>query len=107
MANETIASDQNSSSDKRQSRILAIVNECRRRRAQGDQVTDDAIIAAYQDLMPELAEELRKRRVIEAAREKAFSPGSDVGATVEHTPGRKASRGLQICCPHCSNFVEV
>lgn len=107
MANETIASDPNNSPNKRRLRILAVLDECRRRRAKGETLTDEMIVAAYADLMPELVEEIRKRKVIDAAREQAFSPGSDVAATVEHTPGRTTPRGLQISCPHCSNFVEV
>ncbi|MEX0613717.1 MAG: protein kinase [Pirellulales bacterium] len=84
------------------------MDDCRRRRAEGDDVTDEAIIAAHPELMPELGEEMRKLRIIAAARARAAAPSdSDGNPTIEHTPTRKDSRGLRIRCPHCSNFVEI
>src|SRR4051812_14460840 len=92
----------------RRSRVAAIVHEHLRRRQSGGDVSDVSIMAAHPDLMPELGEELRKVRIIAAARQKALAPSDNNGdMTIEHRPSRKDSRGLHIRCPHCSNFVEV
>jgi ribosomal protein S27E len=88
--------------------VRAVLDNCRLRRAAGEIVTDESIMVAHPELMPELGEELRKLRVIAAARERAASPSeSDGDVTLEHAPSSKGSRGLRIRCPHCSNFVEV
>ena len=107
MSDESDAIDTTDGSEGRRFSIRAVLDDCGRRRALGEPVTDEAIITAHPDLMPELGEALRKWRMIEKAGKKAAAPTDDVAATVEHRPSRKDSRGLQISCPHCSNFVEV
>ena len=58
--------------------------------------------------MPQLDEELRKLRLIGAARDEAAERDHiEIGRTIDYTPTRKDSRGLRIRCPHCSNHVEV
>src|SRR3954469_1430450 len=87
----------------RLAQIQAVLHEHKCRRAAGDSMTDATLMAAHPELMPELAAELRKLRIIAAAREKAMAPPTDDSdKTLEHTPGRKDSRGLHIRCPHCS-----
>jgi serine/threonine protein kinase/ribosomal protein S27E len=98
---------QDHSSDRR-ALLQAALESHLRRRTEGEAVSDVSLIAAHPELMPELGDELRKMRIIEAAREKARAPASsDNGQTVEHQQTPKNSRGLHIRCPHCSNFVEV
>jgi ribosomal protein S27E len=91
-----------------QARLRAVLEDRERHRAAGESVSDISIIAAHPDLMPELGEELRKLRIIAAAREQAFAPSVHEGEpTVEHEPNQIGSRGLHIRCPHCCNPVEV
>jgi hypothetical protein len=54
--------------------IRAVLEDCASRRADGEAVSDRDIINAHPELMPELGEELRKLRIIGAARKKAFGP---------------------------------
>jgi len=64
----------------RSDRIRKFVADAQRRRAAGEDLSDDALIAEHPDLMPELEQELRKLRMIEAAREEAEQtlPASDI-----------------------------
>lgn len=91
----------------REQEIRQVVAHCRWLRAQGTPAPDDDILARHPQLLPELAEELRKLRIIAAAHDAAPPVDTSEQVTVDHTPTRKESRGLQIRCPHCSNFVEV
>ncbi len=52
-------------------RIQKIVESCIDRRLAGETVSDDDILAAHPDLLPELAGELRHLAVIERARRTA------------------------------------
>ena len=58
----------------RDSQIRAILDDRKRRRDSGEATSDVSLIAANPDLMPELGEELRKLRIIAAARQKALVP---------------------------------
>ena len=92
----------------RRQRIETILSEVLRRRSIGKGTSDSTLIAEHPDLMPELGDELRKIRIIGAARERAMmESGTDAELTTDHKPSRKDSRGLHIRCPHCSNQVEV
>src|SRR5262245_19838958 len=71
-----------------------------RRVDRGELVDGQDLIAAH----PELAADLQAYFSQAVAMERL---ADGAAATVAHTPGRRASHGLQICCPHCSNFVEV
>lgn len=55
----------------RADRIRQIVFDCARRRAEGDGVAEEPIIAAHPELMPDLALELEKLRRIEGALDEA------------------------------------
>ena len=55
----------------RPQRIRQIVQDCIRRLAEGEGVSDESLIEAHADLMPELADELRKLKVIDAAQRQA------------------------------------
>ena len=101
--------------------IGQIIDEYLRRRAAGEEVSEDSLIEAHPELMPELAEELRKLRLIRTAREKAEQQQPGKGAARpavdktedQRTPQRASAerlseaRGLQMRCPHCHNPVEI
>jgi serine/threonine protein kinase len=79
-----------------------VVQDCLQRRAAGESLSDESIIDAHPDLMPELGEELRKLRLITAAWQKAEQhPSVDVDG------GTDTRRGLQVRCPHCQTPVEM
>jgi hypothetical protein len=59
-------SDPTDAKDRAQ-RIRQLVNACVQRRARGESVSDQSLIQANRDLLPELAEELRNLRLIEHA----------------------------------------
>ncbi len=91
--------------------IGRIIDDVVRRRAAGAEVSDDSLIEAHPELMPELGEELRRLRLIQAAREKAGeqpAEGADQ-STVPQTEGHgpPEARGLHVRCPHCHNPVEI
>jgi WD40 repeat protein len=79
----------------RTERIRHVVDDCVLRRAAGEEISDESLIAAHAELMPELGQELRNLRLVEEAQRQA-----DRSATVER-------RGLHIRCPHCRSPVEV
>ncbi|MHB9048253.1 MAG: WD40 repeat domain-containing serine/threonine protein kinase [Pirellulales bacterium] len=102
-------------------RIRRIVDECLDRRARGEESPDEPVLAAHPDLMPELAEELGKLRLIATARRKAEESGSRAGeqaalsdaantlaAEVEISLGTSPeARGLRVRCPDCHAPVEI
>ena len=61
-------------------------------RAQGEKITDESLIEAHPDLMPELAEELRFVHLIASAKSEARRPPRE---------------GLHVRCPHCHHPVRV
>jgi serine/threonine protein kinase/Flp pilus assembly protein TadD len=61
----------------RAEQIRRVVLECIRRRDRGESLPDDRVIAEHSELMPELAEELRKLALIQAARRRAEQDGDD------------------------------
>jgi tetratricopeptide (TPR) repeat protein/ribosomal protein S27E len=106
--------------DERKRQIEQIIDDLLRRQAAGEEVADDDLVAAHPQLMPELGEELRRVRLIQAAREKADEPPATV--TDERTstvspqevieprgPDRQlpGARGLHVRCPHCRNPIEI
>ena len=68
----------------RTTQIRRIVDDCLRRRAADEVVSDAEIIAAHADLMPELGDDLRILGIIGSAERQADEGGSDspLGATV-------------------------
>ncbi len=55
--------------DERMNRVQIVLDDFIRRRANGEPLTDPSLTAAHPELMPELAEELRKLLLIERARQ--------------------------------------
>jgi len=86
----------------RRERIRQVVRDCLRRRVAGETVSDQSILDAHPELNPELAEELRKLRLIEAAR--AVADVEDHSSADTETLG---PAGLHIRCPHCHNPIEI
>jgi tetratricopeptide (TPR) repeat protein len=82
--------------------IRAVVNDCSRRRAAGEALADDEVMAAHPDLMPSLGEELR---LITAAREGVSRP-SDADTCADHHSDT-GSGYLEVRCPNCHTSMEV
>jgi WD40 repeat protein/serine/threonine protein kinase len=120
-----------STSDDRVDRVQAIVDEVIRRRAAGEHVPDDHVVADHADLAELLAPKLAQLRLIQAAGEVAqqntcpdtvaatvsafgdldrdAGAGSSNISPLEAKAGKHGSRGasLQIRCPHCHQRIEV
>ena len=77
----------------RSERIQAIANDCLMRRASGEDVSDDSLIAAHPDLLPELAEWLRAVGLLQA-----IQPATDTDV---------AQVGNALECPYCDTSVRV
>jgi tetratricopeptide (TPR) repeat protein len=90
-------------------RLRAVIDDCLRRRAAGEALADDALIAAHPELMPELGDELRKLRLIAAAHEREAEPTSGDIETRSHHDSDTGSRSghLEIRCPNCHAPTEV
>jgi len=81
----------------RTGRIRRVIEHCMRRRAEGETLSDEAIIKAHSDLMPELAEHLRRLRRIEDARRQAEQLDGEQPETVgvdEPVPPTRGQVGL-------------
>jgi hypothetical protein len=65
--------------------LEAIIQETLRRRAGGEQLEDDVVIAAHPALMPQLEMELKKLRLIAGARAEAGAATAEFGDTVIHS----------------------
>ena len=72
--------------------IRQVVNDCIERRAAGEAISDESLVAAHPELMPELADALRNLRMIEQAERQV---------STTQTPG------LHLRCPHCHNAIEL
>ena len=70
---------------RRNESVRGIINDLIVRRAAGETISDESLIAAHPGLMPELAERLRNLRMVECAEQDA----------------KAVSEGLHIRCPHC------
>jgi tRNA A-37 threonylcarbamoyl transferase component Bud32/tetratricopeptide (TPR) repeat protein len=109
-------------SDDRSRQVAQLIDDLVRRRAAGEEVPDDLLTEAHPELMPELGEQLRRLRFIQAARERAETQqpaqkGSDRPSLQDSqdqpSPWQSAAeeplapRGLHVRCPHCHNPVEI
>jgi WD40 repeat protein/ribosomal protein S27E len=72
---------------------LAVAQQCALRRAAGESISDDSILTAHPELMPELAEELTRLQLIAQARHYA-----KLGSL--HS-------SLRLRCPHCQTPQAV
>jgi serine/threonine protein kinase len=92
---------------------LALLELHYRRDGRG-MLTDARLCELHPELMPELAEQLKRLRRESASDAQATAKGrlkpatvKDIEPTIDHDPRSSASRGLHIRCPHCSNPVEL
>ncbi|MFO0899980.1 MAG: protein kinase [Pirellulales bacterium] len=83
---------------RRAEQARCVVQDCFRRRLAGEPILEQTIVAAHPDLMPELAAELDKLRLLEAAWHEAESRGS--------APARGESP-LRVRCPDCHTPTDV
>jgi serine/threonine protein kinase len=100
----------------RNEQIRRVVDAAIEKRASGNGVSDDVLCQQHAGLLPELAAELRKLRVIARARELSQQPGSGSQAAATHETaayeplprrGRRISRSLHIRCPLCHEPLEI
>lgn len=95
--------------------LRRVVDDALVRRAAGEELSDEALCQQHQDLLPELASELRKLKLIQQAREQAKEVESvDQDAAVTETAAfvprhvsRHLSRSLKIRCPLCREPFEI
>ena len=90
----------------RTERLRQVMDDCLRRKAQGESVSEESLIDTHPHLMPELAEELRKLQLIEAGRRRA-ERDADLADTIEHESQDGESGRLCVFCPHCRNPFEI
>ena len=76
-------------------RVEVIVNDCIRRRVNGEVVTDAELIQAHPDLMPLLADQLSKLHLIEQVHRQHEDEQSF------------RNNELCSCCPHCQNPISL
>src|SRR3954465_4261006 len=90
-------------------RLRNVVDDCLRRRAAGEHLPDEVIIAANPVLMPALGDELRKLRLIAAACDRAQQTAGLGPDTVPgHDSGISSSSGnLEVRCPSCHTPTDV
>ena len=81
--------------DERSRRIGQVVQDCLERRASGESLSDEWLVSAHPELLPELAEELRRLRVIEIARQQA-ELGGDIEA---EAPDQGVDEEAMNLCP--------
>jgi serine/threonine protein kinase len=102
----------------RAEQIRRVIETLLLRRAGGEQVLDEAVLAEHPDLQPELAGQLRKVALIARACEQLPPPNPccdpDVAQTAAETivfsPSGavpRASRSLEIRCPHCHEPLTI
>ena len=98
---DTASESETNHDDVRAARIDLVVLDHLQRRHSGEDVSDAAIIAAHQELMPELAERLREIAEFSRQRNEANAAGDD------HRSSGLDARALRIRCPHCRQSTEV
>ena len=91
----------------RNAHLQEVIDDCRCRRVAGEVVSDDTLISTHPQLMPELGEELRKLRLIAAAREQAAQSIGPEVATRSHHNSDTGSGRLEVRCPSCRAPMEV
>jgi hypothetical protein len=93
------AGDFSSADEHRASVIERVLQTHIQRRFEGEDVNDDELIAEHQELMPELADELRLIREISDQR--------DANAARESAESDAAPRDLIVRCPNCRESVRL
>ncbi len=100
----------------RNKQLRRVVDAVLEQRASGEDVSDDVLCQQHASLLPELAVELRKLRVIARARELSQHAGGDPHVEATHAMaasepaqrrGGRISRSLHIRCPLCHEPLEI
>lgn len=99
----------------RRDRVRRVIDECLQRRAAGEPLPDDELLASHPELGEELAEELRKLRLVAAARLKAEggTPPADRHAPTPPEPAdrppheSRAEAPRWTRCPNCRNALPL
>jgi eukaryotic-like serine/threonine-protein kinase len=91
--------------DRVTSRIRAVVNQYLQRRAAGESLPDNDLIALHPELMPRLAEELRKAALRSVPRDVA-AQNIDSDTRAYQQLGTYSGH-LQVRCPDCHAPMEV
>jgi serine/threonine protein kinase len=104
----SIVPDREGSLD-RAGKIRQVLEGYGRRRAAGEEIPGEVLLAQYPDLLPELAEELRKLRLIENARQQALQdllpgPGSTVDASEAAPPSGDDQLGTPVERPNIPDY---
>ena len=95
-------SNEDTSSIDKSDRVRALVDEYLQRRAAGETVIEQALLDSHPDLLPELAEELRKLAVIDLARAQPI----EAEASPSELSTLALATALYIRCPHCREAFE-
>lgn len=96
----------------RDAQIRRVVDAVILQRASGDDVSDEDLCSEHAGLLPQLAVELRKLKLIGRARQQAAS-ALDAAVSDEtvyapsQRPGRRVSRSLHIRCPLCHEPLQI
>lgn len=96
----------------RDEQLRRIVDDALVRRAQGETISDEQLCQRYPQLMPQLASELRKLKVIGQARRQSQvdADATLVAATIHETANyvpAAVSHALKIRCPLCREPFEL
>jgi uncharacterized protein YbaR (Trm112 family) len=100
----------------RDEQLHRVLDDVLQRRAAGADLPDEQVCAQYADLLPELASELRKLKVIALAKalaqesqptDIADAESDVVRETAAYIPATHCSRALNIRCPHCRQPLEI
>lgn len=94
--------DDASNQRRRLEQVEKVVFDALQRRLIGEQVSNEELIAAHPDLLPELAEELALAANIDGE----SAAASHLTATLDFAASERSS-GLLVRCPHCGQPVEV
>ncbi|MEX0641062.1 MAG: protein kinase, partial [Pirellulales bacterium] len=100
---------------RRAGRIRQVVEDAHARRAAGEELSDDSVLKAHADLLPELAEALRKANGAPPSHldshlleTQAHGPNGDASNGDDPSSAKpKTDSGLKVRCPHCRNYVET
>ena len=99
-------SQKKSGPDQRSRQIHDVITACVQARARGEVVSDGSIMDTHADLMPELACELKKLKMIETAQRQAEQETNSAQTTTGgHVQAPSSHSSIQ--CPNCHNHVQL
>ena len=87
-------------------RVRQVVDAFLRQRAGGETVSQQALLESHPDLLPELADELRKLALIDLAREQPAVDAPEAEKSMSELSTMALATALYIRCPHCREAFE-